>query len=202
MHYTVTDFTKKECVSCTKFSHPRSFLYTIASTQLLQNSILQKLQTSASDCILLFLKGTKQKLLQHNLRSHLMHHWFLIAKAPSPVFHLLKELKNAWCKIRRLWKWESTQVPCTASSWYTNGGWHTWTLSCRTPNFLKLKFWDASSELPPCGQGFPCTSPYWNIQINPMTHTALQTEEDFQNKIIFSNPAKTSCTIQEGCHLW
>lgn len=32
IHYTVTDLTRKECVSCTKFSHPRSFLYTVAST--------------------------------------------------------------------------------------------------------------------------------------------------------------------------
>lgn len=54
------------------------------------------------------------------------------------------------------------------------------------------KFWDASSEMLPCRQASPCTSPYWTIQINPMIHTALKTEEDFQNQILLSNPAETS----------
>jgi hypothetical protein len=36
-----------------------------------------------------------------------------------------------------------------------------------------------------------------------MIHTALQTEEDFQNQILLSNPAKTSWIIQEtlGCDM-
>jgi hypothetical protein len=122
-----------------------------------------------------------------------MHHWLLKAKAPSPVFPQLKEVKPHGARSGTI---EVEKHPSTLHSKLLAHT-HTHTVvdisgHCHANKCsLKLIFWDARR------QAFPCISPYWNILIKPMKHNCLPTEEDFQNQILWGNIVKTSWIIQK-----